>query len=142
MCLVGTVVPSLHPESWSWSPGETLPSEGSPSPYLSPAGGLRGVELQSKQPSPNHVEPVYVDDIFRISPLKAKDPSGGREEVGEQGQRLPGPCPPCQHPPIHRGAPPTPHPRSAARTPALGGGGRDRGPRSPLGTLRSWRRWC
>lgn len=86
-----------------------FPPEGSPGPHLSPAGGLRGVELQSKQPGPNHVEPVHVDHIFCISPLKAKDPGGGRGSGrGEGGQRLPGPCPPCQHPLHPQRRPPHP----------------------------------
>lgn len=52
--------------------------------HLSPVGGLRGIELQSQQPGPNHVEPVHIDHVFRISSLEAKDPgmtvTGGSEE--------------------------------------------------------------
>lgn len=47
-----------------------------PLSHLSPVGRLWGVELQSQQPSPNHVEPVHIDYIFCISSLKAEDPGG------------------------------------------------------------------
>lgn len=44
--------------------------------HLSPVGRFWSVELQSQQPSPNHVEPVHVDYVFCVSSLKAKDPGG------------------------------------------------------------------